>query len=255
MTIVDLPMGSERVQPERWAALQQRGLGGDAVLLTVADAGPGVPDEDKERIFARFYQAEAGRAIPARGVGLGLTICHEVVMAHGGAIWVSDNEPHGSVFNVSASGCGEHAGRSADRQRCPQPPARRRDSRRGADSYRACRAALVARALHVPARRSSIATWTSDDGLTPLASSRPTRRCSTTSTRCMRPASCTARRNGRRSIRRSRAICCDGSSRVFLRANIATMRRVGWRCSIRSYSARRDVREARSANWRRRSKH
>ena len=104
VAIVDLPMGSERVHPERWAALQHRALGGDAVLLTVSDAGPGVPDEDKERIFARFYQSAAGRAIPARGVGLGLTICHEVVMAHGGAIWVSDNEPRGSVFNVLLPG-------------------------------------------------------------------------------------------------------------------------------------------------------
>jgi signal transduction histidine kinase len=104
VTIVDLPMGSDRVRAEHWAALQHRALGGDAVLLTVADAGPGVPDEDKERIFARFYQSAAGRAIPARGVGLGLTICHEVVMAHGGAIWVSDNEPRGSVFNVLLPG-------------------------------------------------------------------------------------------------------------------------------------------------------
>jgi len=104
VTIVDLPMGSDRVHPDRWAALQHRALGGDAVLLTVADAGPGVPDSEKERIFARFYQAEAGRAIPARGVGLGLTICHEVVMAHGGTIWVSDNDPRGSVFNVLLPG-------------------------------------------------------------------------------------------------------------------------------------------------------
>jgi signal transduction histidine kinase len=104
VTIAELPTGAERVPPERWGGLQQRGLGGDAVLLTVTDTGPGVPDDEKERIFTRFYQAEAGRAIPARGVGLGLTICHEVVMAHGGAIWVSDNMPHGSVFNVLLPG-------------------------------------------------------------------------------------------------------------------------------------------------------
>jgi signal transduction histidine kinase len=104
VTITELATGAERVQPERWAEMQQRGLGGDAVLLTVTDTGPGVPDDEKERIFTRFYQAEAGRAIPARGVGLGLTICHEVVMAHGGAIWVSDNMPNGSVFNVLLPG-------------------------------------------------------------------------------------------------------------------------------------------------------
>jgi two-component system sensor histidine kinase KdpD len=72
--------------------------------MSVADAGPGIPDVDKEKVFARFYQADAGRAIPARGVGLGLTICREIVNAHGGSIWVSDNVPRGSVFNVLLPG-------------------------------------------------------------------------------------------------------------------------------------------------------
>ena len=104
VAIVDLPERGNRVPEARWAALQRRGLGGDAVLLTVSDNGPGVPDAEKERVFTRFYQAEAGRAIPARGVGLGLTICQEIVTAHGGTIWVSDNEPRGSVFNVLLPG-------------------------------------------------------------------------------------------------------------------------------------------------------
>ena len=74
------------------------------MLLTVSDEGPGIPDADKEKVFARFYQADAGRAIPARGVGLGLTICQEIVTAHGGTIWVSNNSPQGSVFNVLLPG-------------------------------------------------------------------------------------------------------------------------------------------------------
>jgi len=104
VAVVDLPRRGDLVPAERWAAVQSRGLGGEAVLITVADAGPGIPDAEKERVFARFYQAEAGRAIPARGVGLGLSICQEIVSAHGGAIWVSDNEPRGSVFNVLLPG-------------------------------------------------------------------------------------------------------------------------------------------------------
>lgn len=70
------------------------------VLVTVADEGPGIPDEEKERVFQRFYQTEAGRGVRARGVGLGLAICKEIVTAHAGAIWVTDNEPRGSVFHV-----------------------------------------------------------------------------------------------------------------------------------------------------------
>ncbi len=80
-------------------ALRQR-VRGTATSLNVSDEGPGVPDDEKERIFTRFYQTEAGRAARGRGVGLGLTIIREIVNAHGGAVWVSDNEPRGSVFHV-----------------------------------------------------------------------------------------------------------------------------------------------------------
>jgi signal transduction histidine kinase len=88
------------IPPERWAALRQNGAVPGAVLVSVADEGPGVADDEKERVFARFYQSEAGRAVRGRGVGLGLSICRAIVAEHGGAIWVADNEPRGSVFNV-----------------------------------------------------------------------------------------------------------------------------------------------------------
>jgi signal transduction histidine kinase len=104
VTIADLSARDARVAVERWNALKRRGLGDEAVLLTVSDEGPGIPDADKERVFARFFQAEAGRAIPARGVGLGLAICLEIVAAHGGAIWVTNNAPQGSIFNVLLPG-------------------------------------------------------------------------------------------------------------------------------------------------------
>jgi signal transduction histidine kinase len=77
---------------------------GAAVVLTISDEGPGIPDDEKERIFDRFYQAGAGRAAPGRGVGLGLTICREIVNSHGGAIWVTDHEPRGSTFHVLLPG-------------------------------------------------------------------------------------------------------------------------------------------------------
>jgi len=104
VTVADMSRRDDRVPAARWNAVKRRGLGGETALLTVADQGPGIPDSDKERVFARFYQADAGRAIPARGVGLGLTICLEIVTAHGGAMWVSDNTPTGSVFNVLLPG-------------------------------------------------------------------------------------------------------------------------------------------------------
>jgi two-component system sensor histidine kinase GlrK len=104
VTVADMASRDDRVPAGRWNALKRRGLGGETVLVTVSDEGPGIPDTDKERVFARFYQGEAGRAIPARGVGLGLAICVEIVTAHGGVIWVSNNAPTGSVFNVLLPG-------------------------------------------------------------------------------------------------------------------------------------------------------
>jgi signal transduction histidine kinase len=86
--------------PERWAALRRDGRTPGAVLVTVSDEGPGITDEEKERVFERFYQTDAGRGVRARGVGLGLAICREIIAVHGGAIWVTDNEPRGSVFYV-----------------------------------------------------------------------------------------------------------------------------------------------------------
>jgi signal transduction histidine kinase len=70
------------------------------VVLTVADEGPGIPLGERDRIFDRFYQTDAGRSVRGRGVGLGLTICREIVSSHKGMIWVDANEPRGSVFHV-----------------------------------------------------------------------------------------------------------------------------------------------------------
>lgn len=77
-----------------------------AAVLHVADEGPGVPDQDKHRVFERFYQGDAGRSAPPtdRGVGLGLAICRHIVDAHGGSITVRDNSPRGAVFELVIPG-------------------------------------------------------------------------------------------------------------------------------------------------------
>lgn len=67
-------------------------------LLSVADSGPGIADEDKTRIFEKFHQVKKGQKIPGQGVGLGLAICRTIVLAHQGAVWVEDNPGGGSCF-------------------------------------------------------------------------------------------------------------------------------------------------------------
>jgi signal transduction histidine kinase len=92
------------IAPARWGLVHAQRPGASIMWITVADRGPGVPDEEKERVFERFYQTTSGRSVRRRGVGLGLTICREIVAAHKGAIWLSDNPGGGSVFNVLLPG-------------------------------------------------------------------------------------------------------------------------------------------------------
>jgi len=68
-----------------------------ATELCVADAGTGVPEEMRERIFDPFVQIEGTGRVSRSGRGLGLTFCRLAVEAHGGRLWVEDANP-GAVF-------------------------------------------------------------------------------------------------------------------------------------------------------------
>jgi two-component system sensor histidine kinase KdpD len=73
---------------------------GEAMLLWVEDQGPGVPPDEREVIFEKFYRgARTGTKAPS-GTGLGLAITREIVLAHGGRVWLEPVEPHGSRFVV-----------------------------------------------------------------------------------------------------------------------------------------------------------
>ena len=65
--------------------------------VDVSDHGPGVPREDRERIFERFWR---GRAAPAHGAGLGLAIVAEIMKAHGGNAKVDTGPNGGAVFTL-----------------------------------------------------------------------------------------------------------------------------------------------------------
>lgn len=68
------------------------------VLIEVADDGPGVKPELREKLFEMFYTADNARGDGRRGLGLGLALCRSIIRAHGGEIGVRDAEPHGAVF-------------------------------------------------------------------------------------------------------------------------------------------------------------
>jgi two-component system, OmpR family, sensor histidine kinase KdpD len=74
----------------------------DAVVVEVADAGPGIPKGEEEFIFRKFHRtSSADRSAPAGGSGLGLTICRGIITAHGGRIWLEPNGGRGSVFRFT----------------------------------------------------------------------------------------------------------------------------------------------------------
>jgi two-component system OmpR family sensor kinase len=69
-------------------------------LITVADAGPGMADEQIERVFERFYRADDSRARASGGVGLGLSIVAAVTEAHGGRAAAASTPGAGTTFTI-----------------------------------------------------------------------------------------------------------------------------------------------------------
>ncbi len=68
------------------------------IEVSVSDTGDGVPDEVKGKLFNKFVQMENRKGAKEKGTGLGLVIAKGIVEAHGGSIWVEDNQPKGAVF-------------------------------------------------------------------------------------------------------------------------------------------------------------
>ncbi len=71
------------------------------VFFKVADKGIGIPDEDKGKIFEKFYRIGSEDTRKTKGTGLGLYIVKQIVRAHNGSIVVRNNTPQGSVFEVT----------------------------------------------------------------------------------------------------------------------------------------------------------
>lgn len=73
---------------------------GYEVRCDVADSGPGVPEEIRDRIFGAFVQNDSGLTRSSRGVGIGLYLVGRIMAAHGGRMELGDRDGHGSVFSL-----------------------------------------------------------------------------------------------------------------------------------------------------------
>jgi two-component system, NtrC family, sensor histidine kinase GlrK len=74
---------------------------GPQLLLDVADAGPGIPLEDRGHVFEAFYTGAAARRTAIKGTGIGLSVVLEFVAAHGGTVQIIDGEFPGAHFRIT----------------------------------------------------------------------------------------------------------------------------------------------------------
>lgn len=89
-------------------SLRVDAVDGGGARIHVIDTGIGVPEEDRERIFERFYQSGKAVETAAGGSGIGLALVRDIVRKHGGTVSVADAPGHGSDFVVSLPGGKEH---------------------------------------------------------------------------------------------------------------------------------------------------
>jgi len=87
---------SERTSKVSVKAIERK----NELLLTVEDLGPGIPEEEKKKVFGKFYRGISS-VKGSIGTGLGLTIAAEIVKYHGGKIWIEDILPHGTRMVIS----------------------------------------------------------------------------------------------------------------------------------------------------------
>nr|WP_290259492.1 HAMP domain-containing sensor histidine kinase [Corynebacterium felinum] len=82
--------------------VEMKNLNDGHIQITVADSGPGIPPEDREKVFERFYRSIQARSMP--GSGLGLAIVRQVVTRHGGVITAEESDDGGALFRVILPG-------------------------------------------------------------------------------------------------------------------------------------------------------
>jgi signal transduction histidine kinase len=89
-----------KYSPEGTSIRVAVGGSADRAWITFADQGPGIPAEERDRIFERFYRVDKARSREQGGAGLGLSLVRWGVEAHGGRIEVASEPGMGSTFTI-----------------------------------------------------------------------------------------------------------------------------------------------------------
>jgi two-component system OmpR family sensor kinase len=98
--IDNLLSNTRRHTPPGTAVSVRLSTAADEAVLRVADTGPGIPIEEQERIFDRFFRLDGGRSPGRGGTGLGLAIVQAIATAHNGRITVANAQPRGATFEL-----------------------------------------------------------------------------------------------------------------------------------------------------------
>jgi signal transduction histidine kinase len=70
------------------------------IFLIIKDVGIGIADDEKKKVFEKFYRSGSETTRKTKGTGLGLYLCHKIVKNHSGSITIANNKPCGSIFTV-----------------------------------------------------------------------------------------------------------------------------------------------------------
>jgi len=112
-------------EPDGLVGLTAEPLPGGRLRLTVEDDGPGIPEDQRERVFERFHRTDRGRARTSGGAGLGLSIVRAIAHAHGGRVRAAGRPGGGARLELELPGYRPAARAPAD-ARPPSSPAVRR---------------------------------------------------------------------------------------------------------------------------------
>jgi two-component system phosphate regulon sensor histidine kinase PhoR len=93
-----------RIEAARTHSKSTSGSAGDVIELSVADDGPGIPEEDLTRVFERFYRVDKSRARDPGGTGLGLAIVKHLIEVHGGSVRAENRVEGGARVTITLPG-------------------------------------------------------------------------------------------------------------------------------------------------------
>jgi two-component system sensor histidine kinase KdpD len=87
--------------PEAAIVVEANRIGGDRLCIEVRDQGPGIPEDERARIFDMFYSVSRGDRSGRQGTGLGLAICRGMIGAHGGDVEALPNAGGGTILRIT----------------------------------------------------------------------------------------------------------------------------------------------------------